>query len=508
MEPTPDGAPEPLTEEATPPPRGAVSAGGEAAPASRPAESATPGRAVPASHGVWATVRESFAGSEQDFTTGSLNRAVFLLALPMVLEMAGESLFVVVDAYFVAGLGARALAALGLTETFLEIVYAIAVGLAMSTTALVARRVGEKDHRGAARSAVQAITVGIITSVVLGVAGVIWAPDLLRLMGADAETVAIGATFARIQYGGMAVIILLFLNNAIYRGAGDASMAMRSVWLANGINIFLDPMLITGFGPFPRLGLAGAAVATTIGRGTGVLYQLRGLRRSKRIRVGREDMVIDRSIIANLLRVSRGGVGQMLVSQASYVGLMRILATFGAIALAGYVLAIRIVIFILLPAWGLSNAAATLVGQNLGAKRPDRAEKSVYVTGGWNMVFMTVVTILFVAFAGAIIAPFAPDPETHAIGTRALRIISYGYIFYAWGMVTMQAFNGAGDTGTPTRINFFVFWLFQLPLAWILARTLDFGPDGVFWAVALAFSLSAVVGVLIFRRGRWKQKVV
>jgi len=467
-----------------------------------------PGRTVPARHGIWATVRESFEGSEQDFTSGSLNRAVFLLALPMVLEMAGESLFVVVDAYFVAGLGAPALAALGLTETFLEVVYAIAVGLAMSTTALVARRVGEKDHRGAARSAFQAIVVGIVVSALLGIVGIIWAPDLLRVMGADEETVAIGTPYARIQYGGMAVIILLFLNNAIFRGAGDASMAMRSVWLANGINVVLDPLLITGFGPFPELGLTGAAVATTIGRGTGVLYQFRGMRRSRRIHVGREDMVIDRSIVMNLLRVSRGGVGQMLVSQASYIGLIRILATFGAIALAGYVLAIRIVIFILLPAWGLSNAAATLVGQNLGAKRPHRAEKSVYVTGMWNMGFMALVTLVFVIFAHQIISPFAPDPETHAVGTRALRIISYGYIFYAWGMVTMQAFNGAGDTGTPTRINFFVFWLVQLPLAWILAKTLDLGPDGVFWAVSIAFSLSAVVGVLIFRRGRWKEKVV
>jgi putative MATE family efflux protein len=342
----------------------------------------------------------------------------------------------------------------------------------------------------------------------MGVAGVIWAPDILRLMGADAETVAIGTPFARIQYGGMAVIILLFLNNAIYRGAGDASMAMRSVWLANGINIVLDPLLITGWGPFPEMGLTGAAVATTIGRGTGVLYQIRGMRRSKRFHLGREDMVLDRSIILNLLRVSRGGVGQMLVSQASYIGLIRILASFGAIALAGYVLAIRIVIFILLPAWGLSNAAATLVGQNLGAKKPDRAEKSVYVTGMWNMGFMALVTLVFVIFAHQIIAPFAPDPETHAVGTRALRIISYGYVFYAWGMVTMQAFNGAGDTGTPTRINFVDFWLFQLPLAWILAKTLDLGPDGVFWAVSIAFSLSAIVGVLIFRRGRWKEKVV
>ncbi len=458
--------------------------------------------------GLWSAVRESFHGTEQDFTTGSLNRGVLLLSIPMVLEMAGESLFVVVDAFFVARLGAHALAALGLTETFLEIVYSIAVGLSMSTTALVARRIGEKDERGAARSAVQAIMVGMVTAIVLGIAGVIWAPDMLRLMGADEETVAVGTTFARIQYGGMMVIILIFLNNAIYRGAGDAAMAMRSVWLANGINIFLDPMLITGFGPFPEMGLTGAAVATTIGRGIGVIYQFRGMSRGRRLRVRREDLVIDPKIIKNLLRVSRGGVGQMLVAQASYIGLVRILATFGAIVLAGYVLAIRLVIFILLPAWGVANAAATLVGQNLGARKPDRAERAVYVTGSWNMAFMALVTVLFVAFAPAILAPFASDPETHAVAVRALRIISYGYVFYAWGMVTMQAFNGAGDTGTPTKINIFVFWLFQLPMAWILARTLDMGPDGVFWAIATAFSLSAVVGLIIFRRGHWKTMVV
>ncbi len=465
-------------------------------------------RSDPPRPGFRETVRESLEGSEQDFTRGSLNRAVFLLALPMVLEMAGESLFVLVDAFFVGRLGHHALAALGLTETFLEIVYALAVGLSMSTTALVARRIGEKDERGAARVAVQAIAVGIVVSVVLGVAGVIWAPDILRLMGGDAETVAAGTAYARIQYGGMAVILFLFLNNAIYRGAGDASMAMRSVWLANGINILLDPMLITGFGPFPELGLTGAAVATTIGRGAGVLYQFRGMSRGRRLRIGRPDVLVDLGIVRTLLRVSAGGVGQMLISQASYIGLVRILATFGSVALAGYVLAIRIVLFILLPAWGLSNAAATLVGQNLGAGRPDRAERAVYVTGMWNMGFLGAVTVVFVVFARQIIAPFTADPETLAVGTDALRIISFGYVFYAWGMVTMQAFNGAGDTGTPTRINFFVFWLFQLPGAWILARHLGFGADGVFWAITVAYSLSAMVGLAIFRRGRWKEKRV
>lgn len=460
------------------------------------------------SSGIRATIRDSFRGTNEDFTTGSLNRGVFLLALPMVLEMAGESLFVVVDAFFVGRLGASALSALGLTETFLMIVYSIAAGVAMSTTALVARRVGEKDHDGAATAAVQAIVVGLGIAAVLGVSGAIAAPWLLTVMGGDAETVAVGVPFARIQLGGMVVIILLFINNAIYRGAGDATMAMRSVWLANGINIVLDPMLIFGIGPFPELGLMGAAVATTTGRGIGVCFQLWSMSRGNRIRVTRRHLRLDKDVILNLLRVSRGGVGQMLVSQVSYIGSIRILATFGSIVLAGYVLAIRIVIFVILPAWGLANAAATLVGQNLGAKQPDRAEKAVYVTGMWNMAFMTVVTVIFVTFAPQIMSIFAPDPETLEVGTRALRIISYGYVFYAWGMVTIQAFNGAGDTSTPTWINIWVFWLFQLPLAFLLAIVLDVGEDGVFWSFAIAYSLSAMVGLALFRRGRWKEKVV
>ena len=456
--------------------------------------------------GLWASIREAFSGSERDYTKGSLNRAVALLAIPMVLEMAGESAFAVADAFFVARLGGEALAAVGLTESVLEIIYAIAIGLSMSTTAMVARRFGEKNERAAARTAVQAIAVGIATSIILGAAGVIWAPQLLRMMGATPETVEIGSTYTRIMYGTMGVIVLLFLNNAIYRGAGDAAMAMRSVWLANGINIVLDPLLIFGLGPFPELGLTGAAVATTIGRGTGVAYQFWGFSRGRRLRVEASDVRLDLRIVRRLLRISGGGVGQLLVSQASYIGLIRILAGYGTAVLAGYVVAIRVVIFIIMPAWGLSNAAATLVGQNLGARKPERAERAVYVTGVWNMLFMAVITVLFVTFASEIIAPFIAEPESHASGTRALRIISYGYVFYAWGMVMLQAFNGAGDTATPTKLNFVIFWLFQLPLAWILARTLGLGPVGVYWAIAIAYSLSAVVGILLFRRGRWKEK--
>lgn len=456
----------------------------------------------------FAAIREAIHGTDQDFTTGSLNRAVFLLAIPMMLEMAGESLFAVVDAFFVARLGAEALAAVGITETVLEIVYAIAVGLGMSVTAMVARRIGEHNARAAARTAAQAIWVGLGVSVVFGAAGAIWAPDVLRLMGADDATIAVGSTYTRIIYGSMPVILFLFVNNAIYRGAGDAAMAMRSIWIANGINIVLDPLLILGVGPFPELGLAGAATATVIGRGVGVLYQFYGLGHGARLRVKAADFKVELDIILRLLRVSAGGVLQMLVATASYIGLIRILATFGSSVLAGYVIAIRLVIFIILPSWGLANAAATLVGQNLGAAKPDRAERSVWVTGLWNMGFMAVVTILFVGFAGPIVRIFTSDPDTARVGEQALRIISYGYVFYAWGMVILQAFNGAGDTWTPTGVNLVAFWMVQIPLAWFLAHVVGIGHEGVYWAIAASYSLSALIGLVLFRRGKWKLKQV
>jgi len=342
----------------------------------------------------------------------------------------------------------------------------------------------------------------------LGAAGAVFAPQLLTLMGASRATVEMGADYTRVMYGGMFTILLLFLNNAIYRGAGDAATAMRALWIANAINLVLDPCLIFGLGPFPELGLLGAAVATNIGRGTGVIYQFWKLSRGKRLRVTRPDVEIDLQVILRLLRLSAGGVGQMLIATASYVGLIRILSSFGSTVLAGYVISIRIVIFIILPAWGMSNAAATLVGQNLGANKPERAEKAVWVTGFWNMAFMAVVSVLFVAFAPQIIRIFTTEPGSSAIGIQSLRIISYGYIFYAWELVTMQAFNGAGDTGTPMRINFFCFWLFQIPLAWSLSMLLGFGPSGVFWAIALSYSLSGVIGIVLFRRGKWKKKKV
>ena len=457
---------------------------------------------------VWASIKESLRGSEQDFTEGSLNRAVGLLAVPMVLEMAGESVFAVCDAFFVARLGSEALAAVGLTESLLELIYAIAIGLSMATTALVARRIGEKNPQGAARAAVQAIIVGIVTAVVFGVLGAVFAPDLLAMMGASPETVAAGASYTRVMYAGMVTILLLFLNNSIFRGAGDAATAMRALWIANGINLVLDPCLIFGLGPFPELGLMGAAVATTIGRGSGVLYQFWRLTRARRLRVTRPDVAFDGRVIRRLLRLSAGGVGQMLIATMSYVGLIRILAEFGSAVLAGYVVSIRVVIFIILPSWGLSNAAATLVGQNLGAEKPERAERAVWITGMWNTVFMAMVTVVFVSFAPQIIRIFTSDPEIVPIGVESLRIISYGYVFYAWGMVMMQAFNGAGDTATPTWINLFCFWLFQIPLALVLAFSMGVGPTGVFVAIAASYSLSAIVGVVLFRRGKWKQQKV
>ena len=458
--------------------------------------------------GFWSSVKESLRGSEQDFTEGSLNRAVGLLAVPMVVEMLGESLFAVTDAFYVARLGPEALAAVGLTESMLEIVYAVAVGLAMATTAMVARRIGEKNERGAARAAVQSIVIGVVFAIVLGILGAIYAPDLLGLMGASPETVAVGAPYTRVLYAGMVGVLLLFLNNAIYRGAGDATTAMRALWIANGINAIVDPCLIFGLGPFPEMGLVGGAIGTNIGRGIGVLYQLWGFHKGTRLRIERRDLLIDLSVVRSLLRLSAGGIAQLLVATGSYVVLIRILAGFGSAVLAGYVVAIRVVIFVLLPAWGLSNAAATLVGQNLGAGRPDRAERSVWITGLWNMAFMALVTILFVIFARPIVELFTTDPAASPVGVEALTIISYGYIFYAWGMVMMQAFNGAGDTATPTRVNIVCFWLFEIPLAYALAGPVGLGPTGVFLAIALSYSLSAVIGVLLFRQGKWKLKKV
>jgi len=454
-------------------------------------------------------VRKAIQGTTEDYTKGSLNRAVLLLSVPMVLEMTMESVFALTDVFFVARLGAEAVAAVGLTESLLTVVYAVAMGLCMSTTAIVARRVGEKQPEEAARAAVQALAVGLAVSLPFAVLGIAGARRLLGLMGAPAPVVAKGWGFTAWMLGGNASVVLLFLTNAVFRGAGDATVAMRSLWIANAVNMVLDPCLIFGLGPFPELGVTGAAIATSVGRTVGVAYQLRALFAGRgRLRVRRRHLRLDRRVLGDLVRLSLGGVGQFLIGTASWLGLVRILSLFGSGALAGYTIALRIIVVALLPSWGMSNAVATLVGQNLGAGKPDRAERSVWLVGLYNMAFLLGVMTVFLVGAEPLIALFSSDPTVQRLGAQCLRVVSYGYAFYAWGMVLVQAFNGAGDTVTPTWINLGCYWLFQIPLAVALSRALGQGPLGVFLAITLAESLLAVVGLLAFRRGAWKGRAV
>jgi putative MATE family efflux protein len=455
------------------------------------------------------SIRGALAGAPHDYTTGSLSRAITLLAIPMVLEMAMESLFGILDVFWVGRLSPEAVATVGLTEAMLTLVFAVALGLSMSTTAMVARRIGEGDRDQAAVSAVQAIAVGVAFSVVAGALGAFYARPLLVLMGASPEVVAVGSGYATLMIGSNVTILLLFLINAAFRGAGDAMVAMRSLWLANAVNIVLDPCLIFGLGPFPEMGLLGAALGTTIGRAVGVLYQFRCLARGGgHLKVERRHLRLEPAVMVRLLRVSLGGIVQMLIVTASWVGLVRILTPFGSAALAGYTIAVRIIIVAILPAWGVANAAATLVGQNLGAGRPERAERSVWLTGFYNMAVLGVVTVLFLALAEPLIRVFSSDPEVVRVGVDCLRVVSAGYVIYAWGMVLVQAFNGAGDTTTPTYINLFCYWLFQIPVAFLLAQGLDLGPRGVFLAIPIAEAAMTIVSVLVFRRGRWKTRQV
>jgi putative MATE family efflux protein len=450
-------------------------------------------------------MREAVGGSRQDFTEGSIKRAIVLLSVPMILEMMMESLFGIVNVFYVARLGAESIATVGLTESMLTIVFGIAIGLSMATTATVARRTGERDPEGAAVAAVQSIIIGVFTSLPLAVAGLMFAPTLLRAMGAEAGVVRIGSTYAAIILGGNVFILLLFLINAIFRGAGDAGVAMRSLWFANIVNIILDPCFIFGLGPFPELGVTGSAIATTIGRAAGVCFQLRALLGGRsRIEVRRKHLRLDVPVMLKLLRISVGGMFQFLVATASWLGLTRIIALFGSEALAGYTLSLRILIFAMLPSWGMSNAAATLVGQNLGAGKPSRAERSVLLAGLSNVIFLAVVALLFVTFTERIIGIFTTDARVVAYGVSSLRIVSYGFIFYGYGMVMVQAFNGAGDTFTPTVINLFCYWLFQIPLAYTLAIHFNFGARGVFMAIPIAETLLTALAILYFRRGRWK----
>jgi putative MATE family efflux protein len=463
---------------------------------------------VPSS-GVLATIREALSGSRRDLTEGNLKRAIVILAIPMILEMLMESLFGVVDMFFVARLGVDSLATVALTESCLVLVFGIAMGLSMATTAFVARRIGEKDPAGAAVAAVQAIAVGLLLSLAVSAAGIFFAPNLLAIMGASPSVIKIGATYTRILLGGSATIFLLFLINAIFRGAGDAALAMRALWLANLINIVLDPCLINGWGPFPRLNVMGASVATTTGRGIGVAFQLWILFGGKsRIRVYAHQIRINGGVLWRLLRVSFTGILQFLIATASWTGLVRLCATFGSVPVAGYTVAIKIFMFVILPSWGLSNSAATLVGQNLGAKKPERAEKAVYQTARYTTYYMGSIAVVFLLFAHSLAAFFTSDPAVQSVAADCLRFISVGNVCYAWGMVLVQAFNGAGDTRTPSMINFFCYWCFQIPLAWVLAITLHWGPRGVFAAIPSAETAMTIASLILFRRGAWKRKMI
>ena len=449
--------------------------------------------------------KEALKGTTQDFTTGSIRRAVFMLSVPMILEMLMESVFAIVDIMYVSKVSVNAVATIGLTESVVTLIYAVAIGLSMAATAVVARRIGEKDVKGAAEATVQVLFLGVIISIIISVVGILYSKEILALMGAEPDLIAEGSGYTKVLLGGNITIMLLFLINAIFRGAGNASVAMWTLILSNGLNIILDPMFIFGFGPIPAYGVEGAAIATTIGRGTAVVFQLIILFYGySTIKLKLKDLVIRVNVMLNLIKVSLGGIGQFLIGTSSWVFLMRIMSEFGSEVLAGYTIAIRVMLFTLMPAWGMSNAAATLVGQNLGAKKPDRAEASVWKTGRYNAIFMTIVSVIYLAFTPQIITLFNSTPQVVKYGSMCLRIIAAGYVFYGYGMTIIQSFNGAGDTKTPTYINFICFWIFQLPFAYVIAITLEYGPVGVFWAITLAEILIAVIGILWFKRGKWK----
>jgi putative MATE family efflux protein len=457
----------------------------------------------------WPSVREALRGSHQDYTSGNLNRTIFLLAIPMVLEMVLESLFAVVDVAWVGRLGANAVATVGLTEAMLALVFAVGLGLAMSTTAMVARRIGEKDPEDAAIAGVQSIVLGLAISAAVGIPAGIYAPKLLGWMGASPQIVATGSGYARIALGGCGAILMLFLNNAIFRGAGDAAIAMRLLWVSNIINLVLDPCLIFGLGPFRRMGVTGAAAATLTGRSIGVIYQFWRLARgTERLRPLAHHLRLNLAVMWRLLRVSSTGILQFAIGHVSWIFVVRIVSDFGAASVAGYTVAIRIVMFFILPSWGLSNAAATLVGQNLGAKRPDRAEAAVWRTGFYNMLFLGAIGVFFIVFATPSVKLFVSDPAVIPIAAAALRTFAFGNVGYAYGMVMLQAFNGAGDTVTPTVVNFFGFWVLELPLAWVLAEMTGLRAEGAFVAIVIAECAMAAAGVVLFRQGKWKRKQI
>lgn len=468
-----------------------------------------PQAAAPPATSTWQALKDAIRGTEADYTKIDLKRAIFLLAVPMILELVMESTFAVVDIFFVGKLGASAVATVGLTETYLFLLYSVAMGLATAVTAIVARRVGEKNMSDAGVAAIQSVFLGVLCSIPFAIAGIFFSQDLLRIMGADAWSVEHGYRYTQWTLGGNIVVVLLFVINAIYRGAGDAAIAMRVLWIANGINILLDPLLIFGWGPVPALGVEGAAIATTIGRGAGVVIQLWTLfRGSKHIRVLASQVVWHAEVAMNIVRTSLGGVGQMLVSMTSWIFLMRILANVGSEAVAGSTIAIRIMMFTMMPAWGLSNAAATLVGQNLGAGEPDRAESSVWKIGIYNMIFLVGVSVVYFFFNNELMRIFTDDARVIAIGAEWLGILSYSYFVYGWWMVSVQAFNGAGDTKTPTQINLVFFWLIQIPLSYVLAITLGWQHSGVFWGVFISETSVGLFTLWLFSRGGWKKAKV
>ena len=458
---------------------------------------------------VWSAIREALSGAHgRDFTEGPVGRAIFILAVPMVLEMVMESIFAVVDVFVVAHLGADAVATVGLTESFMTLIYALAMGVSIGAGAMISRRIGEKDRDGASHTAAQVLLFGLLASITMGLFFVVFAPQLMHMMGAS-NGVMHNLTFTRIMLGCNASVVMLFLANAVFRSTGDAAIAMRVLWLANGINILLAPALVFGFGPFPKLGIAGAAIGTTIGRGTGALFALsRMVRPGSRIQVQRRHFSFDPALIGRVLKLSGAATFQVFIGMASWIGLIRILAGFGSAALAGYTIGIRIVIFALLPSFGLANAAATMVGQALGAKKPDRAEKAVWTAGGYSAVFLGAIGVLFVTFATQIVSGFTHEADVARYAVGTLHTVALGFPLYAYGMVMTQSFNGAGDTRTPTLINLLVFWVIELPLAWTLATVFGWGPQGLFYAITLAFSLLAIVSAALFRRGGWKVKRV
>jgi len=458
---------------------------------------------------IWPAIKEALKGSHRNYTEGSIGRSIVLLAIPMVLEMLMESVFAVVDIFWVAHLGTDAAATVGLTESLLTLIYAIAMGLSIGATATIARRIGENNPEGAARAAVQAIAIALLVSLTIAAIGAPFAPRLMQAMGGSPWVIEHGSSFTRVMLGCNVTVVMLFMVNAIFRGAGDAAIAMRTLWLANCINIALGPCLIFGVGPFPKLGIVGAAIATNIGRGTGALYALSKLVRSGgRFDIRREHLKFEPAIMSRLVRLSSTATFQVFIGMASWIGLVRIISSFGSNAVAGYTFGIRVILFALLPSWGMSNAAATMVGQALGAGNPDRAERAVWKAGFYNMIFLGIIGLLFIIFAPQIIWFYTIDPEVAKYGVDCLRIVAYGFLFYAYGMVLGQSFNGAGDTRTPTIINLFVFWLWEIPLAYVLGVVAGIGPRGVFIAMAVAFSTLALVSAIVFRQGRWKTRMV